>query len=343
MEVSVAGVEDIPVRDRVSCGDGGNLGQRIREPGAGHGAVGHEIVGGQPGNGAERPAPSRPKQVPLCGVLRLTDLAAAVLHAQLADPFGLLLQPRCRSIHLGNQHGGCVQRITARHALLHRPHHGGIHHLQRRRNDPRRDDVGHGPGGIRHVVVNRQKRHYRLGRRKNPHDQFGYDTERPLAADQQPAKVITRRIPGRPANPHNLATGKDQGHPKHVICGHAVFQAVRAARVLPHVPAQRSDLLAGRIRCVEEPQRGERVLQFEIRHPRLNDGVSAFRPDVQNAVQTRQVDYQPALGGNASSRKVRAEPSGYVGYAGFGGGPNYGSGLVGVGGQDRRLRHPDGQ
>ena len=108
VEVSVAGVEDIPVRDRVSCGDGGNLGQRIREPCAGHGAVGHEIVGGQPGNGAERPAPSRPKQVPLCGVLRLTDLAAAVLHAQLADPFGLLLQPRCRSIHLGNQHGGCV-------------------------------------------------------------------------------------------------------------------------------------------------------------------------------------------------------------------------------------------
>ena len=62
-----------------------------------------------------------------------------------------------------------------------------------------------------------------------------------------------------------------------MVDGEAVLQAVRAARVLGDVAADRADLLARRVGRVVEAVRRDRPRDVEVRHARLDDDALAAR------------------------------------------------------------------
>ena len=70
----------------------------------------------------------------------------------------------------------------------------------------------------------------------------------------------------------------------------SVLETVRAACVLGDVAADRADLLARRIRCVEEAVRGDGARDVEVRHARLDDDALALEVDLDDPVHPRERD-----------------------------------------------------
>ncbi len=81
------------------------------------------------------------------------------------------------------------------------------------------------------------------------------DPECSLRADERAEQVGPVRVERLAAELDDLAVGQNDLEPRDVVDGEAVLEAVRAAGVLRHVAADRADLLARRIGCVEEPVR----------------------------------------------------------------------------------------
>ena len=54
------------------------------------------------------------------------------------------------------------------------------------------------------------------------------------------------------ANLHDLAVHEHDAEPKHIVCGHAIFQAMGAACVHRDIAAERASELARRIRGIKE-------------------------------------------------------------------------------------------
>ena len=80
---------------------------------------------------------------------------------------------------------------------------------------------------------------------------------------------------------------------EHVVDGEAVLEAVRAARVLGDVAADRADLLRGGVGRVVEALRRDRARDVEVRDARLDDDLPALDVDLEDARQARERDDDP--------------------------------------------------
>ena len=90
----------------------------------------------------------------------------------------------------------------------------------------------------------------------------------------EPTNAPSRSGPGDRARADSRTaspSGSTTTTASHVVDREAVLQAVRAARVLRDVAADRADLLARRIGRVVEAVRDHRLGHLEVRHARLDD------------------------------------------------------------------------
>ena len=101
----------------------------------------------------------------------------------------------------------------------------------------------------------REQRAHRLRAAQDAHGDRDGDPERPLGADEDAEQIgalsVAREGDELPVGQHDVGG-------EHVVDGEAVLEAVRAARVLGDVAADRADLLAGGVRGVEEAARPRR-------------------------------------------------------------------------------------
>ena len=95
----------------------------------------------------------------------------------------------------------------------------------------------------------------RLRQAGEPDDDLGDDAERALRADERAEQVVSRRRAGTVADPDKRPRRQSDLKAEDVVHGEAVLEAVRAARVLRHVPADRADHLARRVGGVEVAER----------------------------------------------------------------------------------------
>src|SRR6476660_9335184 len=91
-----------------------------------------------------------------------------------------------------------------------------------------------------------------LGRLQEPYRGLGDDAELTFRANDQPEEIIAGRIEMIAANLHDLAVHEHDAEPKHIVCGHAIFQAMGAACVHRDITAERASELARRIRGIKE-------------------------------------------------------------------------------------------
>ena len=123
---------------------------------------------------------------------------------------------------------------------------------------------------------------------QDPKRQLGRDAERPLRADEG-AEQVGPLVPDRQLD--QLAVGQHDLRRQDVVDREAVLQAVRAARVLRDVAADRADLLRGRVGRVVEAVLGDRARDVEIRDARLDDDLAAVEVDGGDPSHPRQRDH----------------------------------------------------
>ena len=185
-----------------------------------------------------------------------STLERAGVAADLLDRGRVLEHLRRRAVELDDQHRAGARRVAGCDRGLDRLERERVHHLDRRRQDPGRDDVrdriARGVGRLEP----REQRSNRLGYAQYAHDDPHGDAERALGADER-AEQVGPRVVARERD--ELAVGQDDVDGEHVVDREAVLEAVRAARVLGDVAADRADLLARRVGRVEEAVAGDRA------------------------------------------------------------------------------------
>ena len=127
--------------------------------------------------------------------------------------------------------------------------------------------------------------------RREPHRDPGGDAERALAADERAPQVVAGRLGVEAAEHRDLAVGQHDLEGEDVGAGHARGEAVRAARVVGDVAADRARLLARRVGGEVEPERRELPVEVEVDHAGLDPGHPRLGVDRQDAVHLRGDDH----------------------------------------------------
>ena len=154
VQVAVPGVEDVVDRQRMAGGDLPDLGQDPDQLRPGDDGVVEVVVGQDPGDGTEGRLAAPPQRVALDVVGRHPDGPGAQRRGHGGDGFHVGRHPVRRSVELDQQHRGGVPGIARTAEVLDHRRQATVHHLDRGRHDPGRDDVGDaGGGGIEVVEV----------------------------------------------------------------------------------------------------------------------------------------------------------------------------------------------
>ena len=123
----------------------------------------------------------------------------------------------------------------------------------------------------------------------------------------EPTNTPSRSGPGESLVSRTVvAVGKHDEQRRDVVRGEPVLEAVRAARVLGDVAADRADLLAGRVGRVVPAVGDHRLGHLEVRHAGLDRDPRRVEVDVQDLVHPRERDHD-AVGDR--QRAARRAPS----------------------------------
>ena len=135
----------------------------------------------------------------------------------------------------------------------------------------------------------------------------------------EPTNRPTRSYPGasrpRPPQAHHRPVGEHHGEPGHVPRRHAVLEAMRTARVLGHVAADRACRLGGGVGGVVEPVRPSRDRELRVDHPRLQHGAPVRGIDLEDPVHARGAYDDRAVQRHRTPRQARSGPPGHDGEA----------------------------
>ncbi len=282
VQVPVAGVEHVGHPDARLRGQRGDLGQDGAQRGPRHHPVLDDERRADPAHRGERGLAARPDDRALGRVVGRPDLGRACRLAQRTHrgEFGIHL--RGRPVQLDDQHGPRPGRVVAAHRRLGRLDGQRVHHLDGGGHDAGRDDVGYRAAALAGGGVRGQQRMHHLGQRHQLDHDLGHDAERAFRAGERAKQVVAGGHAGAIAQPGQFPARRDDLQAHHVIHGEAVLEAVRPAGVLGHVAADRTDHLARRVRCVEQPERRRGLAHRQVGDAGLDHGPPAHRVDLQD-------------------------------------------------------------
>ena len=150
----------------------------------------------------------------------------------------------------------------------------------------------------------RQQRLHRLGLGQQPDGDLGHDAEGPLRADHHATQVVAVSVSRLAADPLDRSVSQYDLKSEHMIGGHPVCETVRAARVLRHVAADRTCLLAGRIGRVVEAVLRDGVGQVDVDEPRLDHRYAVLDVDLQDAGHPRKGHEEAAVLGDRAAAQA---------------------------------------
>ena len=300
MEVAVTRVEDVADAQAGLVGQRLDPPEHLTEPSARHDAVLDVVVGRDAAHRREGALAALPEHGSLGVVVRDPHLEGAGRAAEPVDLGPVLRDLGGDAVELDEEHRGRALRIAGMERGLRGLDRQPVHHLDRRRDDPRGDHRRHrlaarleGAEGGEH---RRDDLRHALDAQRHLHG----DPERPLGSDEHPEQVGAVLMEALPAELDELTVGEHHLGTRDVVDREAVLEAVRSAGVLGDVPADRADLLARRVGCVEEAVGGDRAGDVEVRHARLDDDPPALDVDLDDPVHPRQRDDDPVGDGEAS-------------------------------------------
>ena len=90
-----------------------------------------------------------------------------------------------QAFQLDQQHRGRVHRITGVRGFFHHAQHDAVQHLDGRRRDGARRDLGHRVRAIVHRIVDREQRLHQFRLAHQPHDDLGHQRHGSFRSGQQ--------------------------------------------------------------------------------------------------------------------------------------------------------------
>src|SRR5215218_3687820 len=295
VQVAVAGVEDVRDPQAVLAAEVGDLLQYLPELRARDDGVLHVVVVGDASHRPKGRLAALPEERPLFVVLGDPDLRGVRLLADVDDAIELVRHLGLGTVQLHDQ-----DRARLREARVHRDldrlDGEGVHHLDRRRDDPLADDPRDGAARLLSVLERRQKRPHRLRLTDYTQRYLGRYPQRPLRAHERPDQVVSRRVGGLPAAAvRHRAVGQNHLRPHDVVRRETVFQTMYAARVLRQVPADGGDDLARRVRGVVVAFVGDLLRDPHVDHTGLDDHPLVRDVHLEDLAHPRHDDEHPRL------------------------------------------------
>ena len=334
MQIAIPGVEHVGDAELILVGESIDPAQDLREPGAGDDPVLNVVGRREPAHRGERRLAGTPDEVALGIGLGDADIERPCLRA---EP-GQLLQagdaPLVGPVELDEQRGAGIEPVSGAGGLLGRLDRQTVHHLDRAGNDAGIDDRAHRIPGVGGVGEEREHRTHRLRRRDHPQRDLRGHAERALGADERPQEVVAGVIA---AQRDRGAVGEHDIQREHVVGREPVLEAVRAARVLGDVAADRAHDLARGIRRIEVRRR-DRPADREVRHPGLHDDAPVVERHREDPAQPREHDQHAVGDRECAARESGAGPAGHPGDLGLVTRPDRLADLLGAPGQDGRDR-----
>ena len=215
---------------------------------------------------------------------------ASALRADPLELGSVVLDLLDHAVELDEQHRARAFGVSGSDGVLGSLDREPVHHLDRRRHHARRDDPGDGRACRVHRVKGGEQCPNGLRCADDPERDARRDPERALGADDHAEEIRPVRVECLASELDDLAVGKDEGKAGDVVRREPVLQAVRPARVLGDVAADRAHLLARRVRRVEEPFGGDGTRHVEVRDAGLDHDALAREVDLEDPVHAGERD-----------------------------------------------------
>ena len=275
-------------------------------------------------------------------VLGDPDVRGLVVPTDPLHPFELRLHLHPDAVELNHQRGGCVERVAGAGRLLTRFDRQRVEHLDGGRDDAGRDDVADRVARLLGVGEVGDQRADRLGLAQQPHGDLGDDADGAFRADDQGAQVRPDLVQRVAAQGDHAAVGAHHREPEDMVCGEAILQAVRAARVLRHVAPDSADDLARRVGSVVQLVGGRRGGDAEVGHARLDDRALVLRVDGEDLPHPGQPDDDPVGDGQRTAGQAGTRTAGDKRNPFPGADPHHRRDLLGARRQhNQRRNHPE--
>ena len=222
---------------------------------------------------------------------RRPHLERAAVGADAVDRRGVLVDLYGNAVELDEKERFGALGIVRMERLLGRLDREPVHHLDRGRQDPGRDDRRDRLAGRVDRPERRELRAHGLGLADDSQRDLGRDPERPLGTDEGTEQVGPVGVEGLAAELDDLAVRKHDGEAGDVVDGESVLEAVGAARVLGHVATDRADLLARGVGRIEVAVGRDGLRDVEVRDARLDDDALRGEVDLEDPVHPRERDH----------------------------------------------------
>src|SRR6266702_3135469 len=141
------------------------------------------------------------------------------------------------------------------------------------------------------------------------HSPASSDEAKPMSTARAPSgflrmrTVISVTTPSSPAEPHDLARHEHQLTPEQVVGGHAVFEAVHAARILRHIAADRAGDLRGGIGRIVKAGGLDCLRDGESGDARFDDGEAVSEIDLADTIELGHAEKHAIGKGQRAARK----------------------------------------
>src|SRR3984885_4492679 len=160
-----------------------------------------------------------------------------------------------------------------------------VHHLHAAGNDARADDPRHTFAGRLDLGKADHQGARGLRLLQDAHRDLGDDAEQAFRTRDDSHQVVARAFGGLAADAKHFARHQHNLAPEHVVGGHAVFEAVHAARILRDVAADRARNLRRGIGRIIEAGMRHRLADGEIGDPGLRHHRPVIEIDLANALE----------------------------------------------------------
>ena len=294
VQIAVAGMEDIPDLQARLDFEGPDAAQHSGKLGSRNHPVLHVVVRRDAAHRRERRLASLPDPLALACIPRHLNVARTSVLTDLLDQAEQLRDFRLRSVELDDEHGVGLGEVWM-HGGLHSLDGESIHHLDRRRDDARGDDVGHGVASSLAGIERREQCLHRFRLAQEAQRHLGHDRQGPFRADHHPEQVESRCVVCRPTHVNQLSVRKDRLECQDVVHRESVLEAVGATGVLGHVAANGADDLARGIRRVVVAKRRDLAADVEVHDAWLDRDPLVGDVDGENLVEACEHD-QHAVG-----------------------------------------------
>ena len=201
------------------------------------------------------------------------------------DPLDQLIDFDAGTIEFDDQQRFDVERITGMDEGFGSVDRRPVHHFHAAGDDAGADDPRHALAGRLDLGEADHQGARRLRLLQDTHRDLGDDAEQAFGAGDDPHQIIAASLGGFAADAKDFPGHQHDLAPKHVVGGHAVFQAMHAARIFRDIAADRAGDLRRRIGRIVEPGVRNRLTDGEIGYPGFGHDHAVVEIDLADALE----------------------------------------------------------